>query len=164
MAGENPNHFKYHVVGIIIKCAPCCRSRICPFIEESNTFENKDKSETFDIRKEILNCSSSLVVYLRERKSCSKQYLGSTFTPFRTCLNNYKIGPQYPNKGNVYQEQFHRDFSSDKHNRMKDWKITIIDRAETFLELRLRESYWQHSLDTFISNRLNERFVDTPML
>ena len=74
------------------------------------------------------------------------------------------MGPQYPNKGNVYQEQFHRDFSSDKHNRMKDWKIIITDKAETFLELRLRESYWQHRLDTFISNGLNERFVDTPML
>ena len=74
------------------------------------------------------------------------------------------MGPQYPSKGNVYQEQFHRDFSSDEHNWMEDWKINIIDRAETFLELRLRESYWQHRLDTFISNGLNERFVDTPML
>ena len=35
------------------KSAPSCTSRcqICPFIEETNTFQNKDKSETFDIKK-----------------------------------------------------------------------------------------------------------------
>ena len=38
------------------KSASCfkCRCQICPFIEEINTFQNKDKSETFDIRKGIL--------------------------------------------------------------------------------------------------------------
>ena len=63
-----------HLVSAKIKCesssdnksAPCCRARyqICPFIEENNTFQNKDKSETFDIRKGILNCNSDLVFYL----------------------------------------------------------------------------------------------------
>ena len=50
------------------KNAPCCRSRrqICSFIEETTTFQNKDKSETVDIRKGILNCSRNLVVYLIE--------------------------------------------------------------------------------------------------
>ena len=33
------------------KRAPCCSSRcqICPFIEETKTFQNKNKSEIFDI-------------------------------------------------------------------------------------------------------------------
>ena len=47
---------------------------------------------------------------------------------------------------------------------MEEWKIAIIDRAENVSELRRRESHWQHSLDKFISNGLNERFVDIPML
>ena len=47
----------------------------------------------------------------------------------------------YPKKGNVYQEQFHRYFNSEGHNRMADWKITIIDRTQNDLELRRRESY-----------------------
>ena len=42
--------------------------------------------------------------------------------------------------------------------------VTIIDRTENVLELRRRESYWQHRLDTFIPNGLNERFVGIPML
>ena len=49
-------------------------------------------------------------------------------------------------------------------NEMEDCKITIIDRAENVLELRRRQSYWQHRLDTFIPNGLNERFVGIPIL
>ena len=97
---RKPKSLKDHLVSAKIKCepssgnksAPCCRSRyqICPFIEETKTFQNKDKSETFDIRKGILNCSTNLVVYLIECKSCSKQYVGSTITPFRSWFDNYK--------------------------------------------------------------------------
>ena len=141
---RKPKSLKNHLVSAKTKCesssdnekVPCNRSRyqICPFIEETNTFQNKDKSETFDIRKEILNCSSNLVVYLAECKSCSKQYLGSTIAPFCTHFNNYKSGARkvpkfYPNKCNVYQEQFHHHFKSEGHSGMEDWDITIIDRA-----------------------------------
>ena len=69
----------------------------------------------------------------------------------------------YPKKCNFYQKQFHRQFKSEGHNEVEDWKITIIDRAENVSELRRRESYWQHRLDKFISNWLNERFVGIPM-
>ena len=47
---------------------------------------------------------------------------------------------------------------------MEDWEITIVDRAENVSELRRRESFLQHRLDTFIPNGLNERFVGVPML
>ena len=123
------------------KSGPC-------FIEETNAFQDKDK--TFDIRKGILNRSSNLVVYLIECKSCSKQYVCSTITLFRRRFNNYKSGARkvskfYPKKCNIYQEQFHRHFNSEGPNGMDDWKITIIDRFENVLELRIRESYWQRS-------------------
>ena len=131
---RKPKSLKDYLASAKIKCepssdnnsAPCCPSRcqICPFIEETKTFQNKDKSETFDIRKGILNCRRDLVVYLIEVKSCSKQYMGSTFTPFRSRFNNYKSGARkvskvYPKKFNVYQEQFHRHFNSERHNRMQ---------------------------------------------
>ena len=101
--------------------------------------------------------------------SCSKQYVGSTITPFLSRFNNYKSGARkvskvYPKKCNVYQEQFHRHFNYEGHNGIEDWKITIIDRAENVLELRRRESYWQHRLNTFIPNGLNERFVGISVL
>ena len=106
----------------------------------------------------------NLVVSLIECRLCSKQYVGSTTTPFRNRFNNYKNGARKvpkvcPKKCNVYQEEFHRQFNSEGHNGMEDWKITIIDRAEKVLELMRRESYWQHRLSTFIPNGLNESFV-----
>ena len=165
---------KDHLVSAKVKCEPSsdsCRSRcqICPFIAETKTFQNKDKSKTFDIRKGILNCNSNLVVHLIECKSCFKQYVGSTIAPFRSRFDNYKSGPRkvskvYPKKCNVCQEQFHCHFNYERHNGMEDWKITIIDRAGNVLELRRRENYCQHSLDTFIPNALNDRFVRIPML
>ena len=70
----------------------------------------------------------------------------------------------YPKKCNVYQEQFNYHFNSEEHNGMEDWKITINDGVKIVLELRGRESYRQHRLDTFIPNGLNERFAGIPML
>ena len=39
-----------------------------------------------------------------------------------------------------------------------------MDRAENVLEIMRRESYWQHRLDMFIPNGLNQRFVAMPIL
>ena len=47
----------------------------------------------------------------------------------------------YPNKYNVYQEQFHRHSNCEGHSGMKGWKITITDRTEIVLEQRRRENY-----------------------
>ena len=151
---------------------PCCRSRcqIFPFMEETNTFQSKDKSETFDIRERILNCSNNLVVYLTEScTSCSKWYVGCTITPFRSCFSKYKIGASkvskvYLKKCNVYQQQFHRHFHFEGHNGIEDLKITIMENTENVLELRRTESYWQHRPDTFITSWLNERFIGIPIL
>ena len=70
----------------------------------------------------------------------------------------------YPKKCDVNQEQFYRHFKFEGHNGMVDWKISIIDSAENVFELRCRESYWQHRLDRFVPNGLNERFIGIPML
>ena len=95
-----PKSLKDHLVSAKTQCespsdnksAPCCRSKcqICPFIEETETFQNKDTSETLDIIKWSLNCSSKLVVYLIECKSYSKQHVGGTVTLSRTRFEYYK--------------------------------------------------------------------------
>ena len=64
--------------------------------------------------------------------------MGSTITPFSSCINNYKSGDRneskvYPKKPNVYQQQFHRHFNSEGHNGMEDRKIIIIYRTESVL-------------------------------
>ena len=102
----------------------CIYTNFCIYLY----FQNKDKSETFDIRKGISNCSSNLVVYIIECKSCSKQYVGSTITPFRSRFNDYKNGARkvlkvYPKKCNVYQEQFHGHFNYETQwdRRLEDY-------------------------------------------
>ena len=73
---------------IKIRLAVGLDAKFVNFIEEINIFQSKDKSETFDIRKGILNCSTNLVVYLIECKSCPKQYVGSTIPSFHSRFNN----------------------------------------------------------------------------
>ena len=121
------------------KSALCCRFRcqICLFTEENKIFQNKDKSETFDIRKEILNCSTNLVVYLIECRSCSKQYMGSTITPFRSRFNNYKSGARkaskvYLKKCNVYLKQFYHHFYSEGHNGMEVGRLRSLIGLKMF--------------------------------
>ena len=109
-------------------------------------FQNKDKSEIFDIRKGVSNCSTSMVNYLIERRSCSKQYVDSTIIPFRSRFSNYKSGARkkskvYPKKWNVYQEQFHRYFNSEGHNGMEDWFIYLYIYMFIYISIVNRSSY-----------------------
>ena len=144
---RKPKSLKVHLVSAEIKCerpsdnksAPCSRSRcqICPFIEETKTLQNKHKSEILDIRKGILNSSTNLVVYLMECKSCSKQYVGSTITPFRNRFNNYKTGTRkvskvYPKKCNVYQEQFHRHVTLRDTMEWRTGRLLSLIRLKMF--------------------------------
>ena len=40
-----------------------------------------------------------------------------------------------------------------------DWEVRLIDQTDNVEELKKRESFWQHELDTFPPNGLNEREV-----
>ena len=45
------------------------------------------------------------------------------------------------------------------HRGESDWEVRLIDQGVSVDDVRQRESYWQHKLDTFQSNGLNEREV-----
>ena len=59
----------------------------------------------------------------------------------------------------VPQASFHKHFCQDDHNGISDWSITLIDQADDLPGVRSKESFWQHKLDTFIPNGLNEKEV-----
>ena len=59
----------------------------------------------------------------------------------------------------VKQESFHVHFANGVHSGEEDWEVTLIDQSESTKDLRKRESFWQHELDTFQPNGLNEREV-----
>ena len=66
--------------------------------------------------------------------------------------SNYKRTQQkFMNKDTVTKEalkqkRFPEHYSSDRHNGIKDWVITLID---TVKELRRKELYWMYKLKTY---------------
>ena len=59
----------------------------------------------------------------------------------------------------VRQESFNAQFSEVKHNGVDDWEVRLIDQTDDVEDLRKTESFWQHEMDTFQPNGLNEREV-----
>ena len=148
---------------------PC---QVCNLMEVSTTFTDREESRSYDIRKGPLNCNSEYVVYLIQCKICKKQNCGSTLTKFRTRLNNYKTKFKKYQEGLsnqtldqrtfIEQASFHRHFCEEDHNGISDWSIKLIDQADNERSLRVKESFWQHKLNTFVPNGLNEREVFIP--
>ena len=100
------------------------------------------------------------MIYLIECKTCGKPYIGSTETPFRARFNNYRSAQRNFEKGKkVKQKSFHVHFSEEGHYGKKDWVITLLYSAENVEELRKKELFWQHELNTFQPLGLNEREV-----
>ena len=107
-------------------------------------------------------------MYLIQCKVCGKQNCGSTITECRTRINNYKSKFRaYREKfesgtleGNIIQQAcFHDHFCQPGHNGISDWSLKLIDQAGDEPTLRKKESFWQHKLNTFAPNGLNEREV-----
>ena len=42
---------------------------------------------------------------------------------------------------------------------MDDWSFILIDHASDINQLRKKESFWQHKLETFVPKGLNEKEV-----
>ena len=154
-------------------CVKCNGGRclVCGYIDECTEFTDKDETHTYKIRKGPLNCNSKFVVYLLQCKICNKQNCGSTETKFRARFNNYKSKfrnyYQMFSEGRlgegviVQQAHFHQHFCQEGHHGIEDWSVKLIDQADDLPGVRLKESFWQHKLNTFIPNGLNERYVQT---
>ena len=144
------------------RCRGCGgkRCEVCKYISETESFADKKGERIFQIRSGDLDCNSKNVVYLAECRSCRMQYVGSTSTKFRARFNNYKSAYRNYNLGHsISQTSFHAHFAAENHQGMQDWKFTLIDQAADMDSVRRKESFWQHTLDTFCPNGLNERNV-----
>ena len=65
----------------------------------------------------------------------------------------------YCKNRNVKQELFHAHFADDIYGSEGDWEVRLIDQSDSPEDLKKKESFWQHELDTFQPNGLNEREV-----
>ena len=57
------------------------------------------------------------------------------------------------------QESFNARFAEANHIGEGDWKVRLVDQTDNVEDLKKRESFWQHELETFQPNGLNEREV-----
>ena len=98
-------------------------------------------------------------MYLISFKTCHKQYTGSS-EEFRTRFKNYRCAHRnYCKNRKIKQELFHAHFTDGAHSGEGDWEVRQIDQSDSTEDLRKRESFWQHELDTFQSNGSNESEV-----
>ena len=138
-------------------------------LDTNKFFVNFDGKRTFNLRKGHLDCNSKFVVYKIKCLTCNLQYVGSTVTKFRERFNNYKAqfrkflkrkeeGHKNPGDG-ISQAKFFSHFCEPNHKGIDDWSFQLIDQSDNLERLRKRESFWQHKLNSFIPNGLNQREV-----
>jgi len=98
---------------VVKGCVKCGKSRcqVCSCISEGNSFSCYVSGKQYSISSSF-NCDSSGVVYLLGCKVCGKQYVGSTFTSFRTRFNNYTSSSRKFSYGmSVAQAELFRHFT-----------------------------------------------------
>ena len=128
--------------------------KVCTFLEEKNTFTNKEGSNIYSIREgPHLDCNSENVIYLITCKNaensmqevvllgCAHVLIIRKFRKF--CRDHF-----------VIQVSFHA------HCGIDDLEISLIDKGRNKQETRKKELFWQYKLDTFVPHSLNERVLD----
>ena len=125
-------------------CGPCkkLRCEIFEYIVSTDSSKSTTTQRTCFIRPPDLKCSSENVVCFQPR------------------FNNYRCAHRnFLKRKKVRQESFNAQFSEVKHNGVDDWEVRLIDQTDDVEDLRKTESFWQHEMDTFQPNVLNEREV-----
>ena len=143
-------------------CFRCGKSRcqVCKFMSEGDKFVCHVTGKEYNINSRF-DCDSSGVVYSLGCKVCGMQYVGSTYTSFRTRFNNFKSCCRRFEKGEmVTQADFQRHFElAGHHGFIENVKVQVIDRI--FGESRVRKGFWQFKLGSFAPKVLNVRLVNS---
>ena len=154
--------------GDCIKCRSDCQ--VGNFLQTTTSFMSHQNGITYNIRVGLLHCNSRMVIYLLTCKTCSIQYVGKSFPPFRARLNNYttKHRKYLERKQNntlhigkkVPQAHLHAHFAQPDHNGIDDFSFVLIDQAFTEKQLRQKECFWIFKLGVKHPQGLNVRDVD----
>ena len=79
---------------------------------------------------------------------------------FRPRFSNYRCAhSNFLKRKKVKQESFNAHFAEVNHNDEDICEARLIGQTNNVEEPRKREPFWQHELDTFQQNGLNEREV-----
>ena len=143
---KNNKNLKSHLVRValpdineVARCEPCDGKRppyqLCSNMKSASNCKSKHSNEVYQIKKNF-NCNSKMVVYLIEWRVCEKQYNGSTVTKFRARANYKSTHRNFRNEQILLNQarnrkRFYRHYLQNDYNGICDWKITIINHAET---------------------------------
>ena len=95
--------------------------------------------------------------YLFTCKTCHKQYAWST-EEVRSRFINYRCSQRnFLKNKKVKHESFHAHFAEGLLQGKSNWEVRFIDQGVSVDDVKQWESYWQHELETFQPNELNER-------
>ena len=133
---------------------------VCDSISTAATFTTEACQETFKIQSGSLTCDSKKVLYLLKCKVCGEvPYAGKAKTKFHYRFNNYKSKHRAFRKGNqkVPQTPFHTHYCLDGHTGIEVWDFEISEQCKTHVQLKQRETFWQHRLKTFYPIGLDEK-------
>ena len=132
------------------------RCEICEHIVSTDSWKSTTTQQTYFIKLENLKCSSENVVYLFICKTCSKQYIGLITKDVHT-----KPSSKVKKLNKTHLKLILQRLTIMVRMTGK-WSLKFeneIDQTNNVEEPGKRESFWQHELDTFQPNGLNEREV-----
>lgn len=145
-------------------CGPCNKPKCswCTRINKTSTFTGTQEDGIFNIYH-VVNCQSTLVIYIIKCNICNLQYVGKSETGFNIRLNNHRNHIKKAFCSCEITEHFL--LNSRTHNFDNDVTITIIDqikRIDMTVErkkelLRKGGMFWQSRLKTLQPTGLNKR-------
>ena len=130
---------------------------VCDSISTATTFTTEAFQEAFKIQSGLLTCDSEKVLYLLNCKVCGEvPYVGKAKTKFCYRFNNYKSKHRAFRKGNrkVPLKLFHTHYCLDGHSGTEDWDFVIFEQCETHVQLKEKETFWQHRLNSIFYDRM----------
>ena len=106
-----------------------------------------------------MDCNTDHVIYLLPCSKCSKQYVGSTITKFRTRFNNHKsrlsAHKRLSASNKALDDLVYKHFNQRDHKGEDDLRVQLIDKCASELVLREREAQWAYRLKTISPLGLN---------
>ena len=129
--------------------------QICNFVEEGSTF---CRNGHIFYMNYLFDCDWAGMIYLIMCKKCSKVYVGSTITSFRTRFNNHKSSVKKYGNGQrgIPGENLHDHFYEGGHEGIKDMMVGIVYKTDVS-DPTGREGFWTYRLDSFVPKGLNLR-------